>query len=397
MFIELLQLWGLVSGTFHYLVVHFFAFVVFSLIVRHMYARGYAPFTGRSSSNPHRHLRVSVVIPEYNEDLEILERTLESVAENRPDEVIVVHDDGRTEVRELASKYGAKVISLPERVGKRRALVHGWQVASGDIIVHVDSDVMLHKSAIDEIIKPFESDPKIVGVQGRNLVYRRKSWFAWRLSELIEANRDWNNKALNGRLVVVDGRFNAWRRDWLLKHVDQFLNERFLGRLCEIGDDRFLTWLANLEGFRTVYQATAVAETASPRTYVDYIKQQLRWARSGYKFFFKDFISGLVKRVPWQYVLFQVSYYLGPLSFTVAILYDTLFAPPLLSIPLWSIVPLAVIGSGLIALMRRLAVGLTKMTITEFLLLGATSLFIHYPLMLYALATMMKQGSWLTR
>jgi cellulose synthase/poly-beta-1,6-N-acetylglucosamine synthase-like glycosyltransferase len=394
MFTEILQILKLISeGIFYYLAIHFLVFIVSPLVARRTYAARY-----RSIGNMRRGkgFTVSVVIPEFNEKLEVFERTLRTVAENSPDEIIVVHDDGRREIGEVAARYGAKVFAFPNRVGKRRALVQGWMMAKGDIVVHVDSDEILHENAINEIVKPFE-DQHVVGVQGRNLVYRTGSWLTWRVSQLIEINRDWNNRALNGCLVVVDGRFNAWRRDWLLKHVDSFLNERFLGERCEIGDDRFLTWQANLEGFKTVYQPTAIAETASPPTYKGYIKQQLRWARSGYKAFFKDITSGLTRRVPWQYNFFQLCYYMGPLSFTAAIIHDIFFAPPLVSIPIWAVIPLAIIGSGLITLIRRLAVGFKSTTLTEFLLLGATSLFVHYPMMLYALVTMKKQSYWLTR
>ena len=206
-----------------------------------------------------------------------------------------------------------------------------------------------------------------------------------------------SNKALDGCLVVVDGRFNAWRRSWLLNHAEEFLSETFLGEKCEIGDDRWLTWKANLEGLRTVYQATAVAETASPPTYKGYIKQQLRWTRSGYKFFFQDFSSKLIRKVPWQYIMFQTCYYLGALSFTFAVIHDAIFTEPLNLIPLWAIPPVMIIGSGLIALIHRLAVDFNSITLQEFLMLGASSIFIHYPLMLYALFTIKRQANWETR
>ena len=392
MIVELLQLWKIVSeGVFYYLPLHMMLFVFLPLILRGVYSRKYVPFHSLK-----RKVNVSVIIPEYGEDLNIFERCLASVARNNPDEIIVVHDDGRKEVAELAERYGAKVYSFPKRVGKRRALVQGWIMASGEIIVHVDSDVALHDGAIREIVKPFD-DEEVVGVQGKNLVNRTHSWFAWRLSKLIELNRDLNNKALNGHLVVVDGRFNAWRRNWLLKHKTQFLGERFLGLPCEIGDDRFLTARANAEGYKTVYQETAVAETASPTTYIKFVKQQLRWRRSGYKAFFKDFYTGVASKVSWLYLCFQICLYTTPISFTFAIIHDVLFAPPVLLYPIWMVIPIAIIGSSIISLVRRLAVGFTEIGVAEFFALGATAIFIMYPISLYALLTIRKQTTWGTR
>lgn len=393
MIIEIYQLFIILTrGYLYYLPLHLIVFVLTPLIIRSIKAKRHRA----KHSLERRSVRVSVVIPEHKEDLELFEECLKSVRRNNPDEIIVVHDDNVSEVARVASKYGAKVISSSKRIGKRKCMVMGWLEASGDIVVHVDSDTVLGDNAIDEIIKPF-SDEDVVGVQGKPLIEISRSWLSYRLSEIIEYNRDLNNKALNGCLVVIDGRFNAWRRDFLLRIKDDFLNEKFLGRRCEIGDDRFLTQRANLLGYRTVYQETAVAKTIAPPNYMKFLKQQLRWARSGYKAFFLDVKIGLIKKVPLTYIVFQFTYYLSPLSFTYALVHDILFTQPVLQIPIWAVVPIAIIGSGFIVLVRRLALGLFRITLKEFFIMGATALFISYPLMLVALATIHKQSTWLTR
>lgn len=391
MIVEILQFMKMVSaGIFYYLPVHLVVFVAFPLILRTFLSARYESFHSASRDD----FKVSVVIPEYMEDLDVFERCLRSVRDNNPDEIIVVSDDGRPEVVELSRKYGAKVYTFPKRVGKRRSLVQGWRMATGDLIVHVDSDTILNDGAIDEIIKPFD-DPQVAGVQGRVSVYRTGSWFAWRMGQLIELNRDFNCRALNGHLVVIDGRFNCWRREWLLEHAERLLNERFLGVRCEIGDDRYLTQSANLEGFKTVYQNTATAKSASQETYFKFVKQQLRWARSGYKAFFKDFVNRL--KAPLPYYIFLVTYYVGPVSFTAAILHDVFFAPSSLFLPLWSVIPMAVLGSSIIVILRRLAVKFYDLKPKELLYMGVSSLFVCYPMMLYAIATVRKQNFWETR
>lgn len=382
----------LLEGVFYYLPIHLIFFVIFPLFVRKIKANGYQ----RRHSLDRKSVTVSVVIPEYQEDLAIFEECLKSVTENKPDEIIVVYDDGREQIRTLAEKYGAKVYGFRSRVGKRAAMVQGWKMAQGDLVVHVDSDEVLYPNAINEIVKPF-ADDLVVGVEGKNLVYRTGSWFSYRMSQIIEANRDLNNKALNGCLVVIDGRFNAWRRKWLLSQQDQFLNEYFLGKRCEIGEDRFLTQQANLQNYKTCYQDTAIAFTAAPPAYLGFIKQQLRWARSGYKALFKDIKLGLARKAGLAYNIFQFCYYLSPVSFSLALVHDILFSPPILALPLWLIIPTAIFGSGLIATIRRLAVGFYSLNLKEFILLGVTAIFISYPLMLYALATIRTQSVWGTR
>lgn len=392
MLIEFLQFCKMiVEGTFYYLPLHLILIVLLPLLVRRILARKYSP-----SHSLENNVKASVVIPEHKEDLTVFEKCLKSVADNKPDEILVVHDDGRTEVRNLAQKYGAETYSFSHRVGKRTALVHGWYKAASDIIIHVDSDVILHENALKEIVKPFD-DNAVMGVQGKNQVNSQGSWFSWRMSQLLELNRDLSNKALNNHLVVVDGRFNAWRRKFLTTNADAFLKEHFLGKLCEIGDDRFLTAQANLGGYKTVYQETAVAETSSPSTYIKFLKQQLRWLRSGYKAFFKDFATGVPRKVSLFYTFAQICYYMGSISFTAAIIHDLLYAPPILTLPLPTLIPIAIIGSGIIATIRRFAVKFYPLTLKEFFLLGATSIFIAYPLALYALATIRRQSVWGTR
>lgn len=393
MFIEIIQLIRmLLSGSFYYLPIHMILFIVIPLVVREIMVRRYS----REHSLSRRDVRVSAVVPEYGEDIETFKRCLSSIAKNNPDEIIVVHDDCKEEIRMIAEAYGAKVISLHRRVGKRTALAIGWEAASGDIIVQVDSDVELGDGAIEEIIKPF-ADRMVVGVQGKIYVRRCGSWLSHYLSQIIEANRDLNNKALNGCLVVIDGRFCAWRRSWLLSIKDNFLNERFLGQKCEIGDDRFLTQQANLQNYKTCYQDTASATSATPETFLKFIKQQLRWSRSGYKAFIMDIAYGFFKRAPLTYSVFQFSHYLSPLSFTLAILHDFLFTAPILDLPWWIGVFMAILGTALIAYLRRVAARLYSISLKGFFLMGVTSLFIAYPLMLYALATIKKQNMWMTR
>ncbi|MEM4620902.1 MAG: glycosyltransferase [Desulfurococcaceae archaeon] len=406
MIIEILQfIYLLTRGYFYYLPIHLLVFVIFPLVIRHFKAKKYNSnvyennlYVKCSNSDPplNRGYKISVIVPVHNEDPNVFEECMRSISANKPDEIVVVQDDNREDIRQIAEKYRAKVISLSERVGKRKALAIGWEIASGEIIIHVDSDTILHENAIDNIIQPFR-DKSVVGVQGKVLIKPSKSWLSTLMSDIIELNRDLNNKALNGHLVVVDGRFNAWRRGFLLSVKDEFLNEKFLGRKCEIGDDRFLTYKANLMGYKTCYQEKALAESVAPSSLKKFLRQQLRWGRSGYKAFFKDIYSGLVMKVSLTYNILQFTYYLAPLSFTIALIHDTLFTIPVVKIPVYAVIPIAIIGSSTIALIRRLAVGVRRFTFKEFIVMGFFGLFISYPLMLYALLTIHKQSSWLTR
>lgn len=100
-------------------------------------------------------MKVSVIIPAFNE-----ERTIGSVvgtAINNPfvDEVIVVNDASTDRTPLIARKRGAKVISFKENRGKGWAYFEGVKRSEGDIIVFLDADLIgLKSNHITELIRP---------------------------------------------------------------------------------------------------------------------------------------------------------------------------------------------------------------------------------------------------
>jgi glycosyltransferase involved in cell wall biosynthesis len=87
---------------------------------------------------------ISVVIPAFN-----AERTLGDVLaalqsqESSADEVIVVDDGSRDRTSEIARAHGATVV-VPPRAGGYAggARNAGWEVATGDVVVFLDSDAI---------------------------------------------------------------------------------------------------------------------------------------------------------------------------------------------------------------------------------------------------------------
>src|SRR5690606_15856453 len=61
--------------------------------------------------------------------------------------------------------------------------------------------------------------------------------------------------------------------------LDEWLEQKFLGRNCTFGDDRSLTNFI-LRKYKAVYSVEARAETVVPDTFRKYLKQQQRWKKS---------------------------------------------------------------------------------------------------------------------
>jgi len=82
----------------------------------------------------------SIVIPAHNEE-EGLRRLLPDLRQRHPDCEIIVVDDGSTDrTPEAVVSAGARLISLPYRMGNGAAVKAGARAAGGEIIVFMDGD-----------------------------------------------------------------------------------------------------------------------------------------------------------------------------------------------------------------------------------------------------------------
>lgn len=390
MIVEVLQaIDTLLTGRVHLLVLFFLTFVVAPRVLVKVKERGYRAYDGPLDA------KVTAVVPVHREDPELFKRCLESIRENGVDQIIVSIDSGDRELIEIAEKCGAEVISFPERVGKRRALAEAWRRARNDVIVHVDSDTVLERGCVAELIKPFR-DAEVVGVEARHRVAPGKSKMAYVLTNLIERNREVNSRALNGGLVVVDGRCSAWRRSFLLSVADGFVNEKWMGVRCEIGDDRFLSREAIKRGYRTVFQETACAIVKSPDSLTEFIKQQVRWRRSGTKFWMKDLKEGV--RPSFTYAFKCATYYLSPFFFLAAVLLDVIFFPT--SFHVWSLaaVPLVIVaGCTLITALNQTLYFGKPLSLKYLVPQALLGIFVVFPASLYGALTVKRQNVWGTR
>lgn len=280
--------WGL-YGQAHYFVLFFlYVWVVWS--VKSFFSRFY------KEANEEYNGKVSVVIPAYKEDLTLFDRVVSSIKENSPHELIVVVDGGDGVLTTIARQYTEDVYKI-RKSGKRLALSIGFRVATGDIVVIVDSDTVWIPTTLRELLKPF-NNPKVGGVTtnqrildpDRNLVRRFCDWM-----EDLRFTISTPAQSYFGTVGCLPGRTIAFRRGLLLGVLNEFLNERFLGAWLEVGDDRCLTNFALKKGWKTVFQRSAYVYTDAPDAWRDFVRQQTRWARSSQRETLRQ-LSWLVKK-----------------------------------------------------------------------------------------------------
>jgi len=147
--------------------------------VKVLLSRRYRPWTA-----PYRPA-TSVVVPVVDEPPDLFREVLRRIAAQEPDETIVVINGPRNPALEAICNQcpGDPTWTWTPVAGKRNAIRTGVELASGEVVVLVDSDTLWTPATLAELVKPF-ADPRVGGVttrqrilaQERNLLTRWADW-----------------------------------------------------------------------------------------------------------------------------------------------------------------------------------------------------------------------------
>jgi len=312
------------------------------------------PPRGRAPKYPD----VCILIACYNER-ENIEDTLKSLArQDYPGRVtVLVIDDGSTDgslplAREAVaslSRPGMSMAVLPlaRNGGKSRALNTGLRMTSEPLVVTVDGDSYLQRSALRLLVERFLSDPPgTVAVAGcvlvrnsrQNLLTRVQEWDYFHGIAAVKRMQSMYHGTL-----VAQGAFSVYTRKSLLK----------AGGWPEcVGEDIVLSWALLKTGARIGYCEEACLFTKVPTTVRQFSKQRQRWSRGlmeafarHYTLLFKPRLSTLFI---WWNLLFlpmDLVYTLAFIPGVVAALFGYHWIAGLMTLV---ILPLACIWNGVI-------------------------------------------------
>ncbi|NLC42949.1 MAG: glycosyltransferase family 2 protein [Clostridiales bacterium] len=100
---------------------------------------------------------VSVIIPAFNEEKNIL-RVLEPLTSiGEPYEILVINDGSTDRTSDIVRSFGIQVFDLPKNMGKSYAMQAGLNNTSGDAILFLDADLIgLRPVHIQWLISPIK-------------------------------------------------------------------------------------------------------------------------------------------------------------------------------------------------------------------------------------------------
>ncbi|MBI4589387.1 MAG: glycosyltransferase [Candidatus Rokubacteria bacterium] len=81
-------------------------------------------------------------------------------------EVIVVDDGSTDDTAEVARRKNAEVVRLPRRSGPAGARNRGAQLARGEIVCFLDSDVLVREDTLDRVVATLRDRPDVAAVFG---------------------------------------------------------------------------------------------------------------------------------------------------------------------------------------------------------------------------------------
>jgi hyaluronan synthase len=251
----------------------------------------------------------TIITPVYKEDPILFRLALESWIANKPDRIIAVIDVTDTECMAIAAEYPEITIVPIDIPGKRPALAAGVDMATTEIVVLVDSDVVWEPDVLRKLKMPF-ADPKIGGVGTRQHMFPSdgaKPTLWERIADIyldIRYTDEVPATTIVGRAVsCLSGRTAAYRTKLLQRLRTAFLTETFMGKPCMSGDDKRYTCLTLQQGYKTWNQLNARVYSTFKPDFKGFQKQRIRWSRNSFRSDLRALWQGWVWQHPYLAIM----------------------------------------------------------------------------------------------
>jgi peptidoglycan-N-acetylglucosamine deacetylase len=244
--------------------------------------------------------RVSIIVPAYNEEINIVKSIDKLLKSDFPGFEIVVVDDGSKDetLKRLTDQYtgnaSVSVYTKPNG-GKASALNLGIEKSTGDFLVCIDADTVLMPDAISRMMH-FFNDEKVAAVAGNVRVGNTINLLTnWQLIEYT-TSQNFDRRAFDrtNSIMVVPGAIGTFRKSAVLE-VGAFAVDT-------LAEDCDLTLRLLRAGYRVRNCNEAISLTEAPETLKMFLKQRFRWTFGIMQSFWKHrdlLFTGRLKNLGW--------------------------------------------------------------------------------------------------
>ena len=214
-------------------------------------------------------MKYSLIIPAYNAGKSIstcLESALrQSISIDRY-EVIVVDDGSNDNTAEIVSNYPVKMVKQHNQ-GPAAARNRGAMMSRGEILVFTDSDCELSLDFLENIIAPFENNPKIVGVQGSYKTKQNEFMAQFGQVEIETRYRRMDKTEYIDFIGTYAAAYDK-RIFWQFGGFDK-------GFRLASGEDTEFSYKLHEAGYKMVFESKAIVFHQHPNKLTNYLKTKL--------------------------------------------------------------------------------------------------------------------------
>ncbi|MDX1721217.1 MAG: glycosyltransferase family 2 protein [Salegentibacter mishustinae] len=251
----------------------------------------------------------TVIVPAYNEGKQVW-ATLKSLAKSdypsHKIQLLAIDDGSKDDTwdwmlkakKELGDQLS--IYQQPENKGKRHALYRGFNLSTGEVLVTVDSDSEVTKDTLRNLVSPFVVNEKCGAVAGniRVLNNEKKAMLPKMLDVSFVLSFEFIRSAESSleSVLCTPGALAAYRKKAVFGCLEEWINQTFMGKASDIGEDRAMTNMILKQGYHVLFQRNAFAYTNVPEKYTGLYKMFIRWGRSNVreniamaKYVFTDF------------------------------------------------------------------------------------------------------------
>jgi len=253
----------------------------------------------------------TVIVPAYNEGRLVYDTLLSLAQSDYPAEKLelISFDDGSKDdtwiwMQKAKAVLGSRVeiYQQPRNMGKRHALYRGFKLGQGEVFVTVDSDSIVRKDTLRQLVSPFAHNELCGAVGGNVLVLNTEDGIIPKMLNVsfvfsFEFIRS-AQSALNS-VLCTPGALAAYRREAVMNCLEEWINQTFMGTPSDIGEDRAMTNMILKQGYHVLFQKNAYVLTNTPENFKGLYKMFIRWERSNVrenimmsKFAFRKFRTG---------------------------------------------------------------------------------------------------------